>query len=190
MKSSGKFKHSAGILMPVASLPSRDGIGSLGRQAYRFVEILAEMGITIWQILPLNPLGYGNSPYQPYSSYAGDEIYIDLDELAKAGLLSKQRESYESIVPNRIDYQAVRNYKETYLREAFSAFRVRSLEDSKFRSFCQMSWVYPYAVFMALKKQNGLRCWNEWPAEQRDWILDKRYDISHLNEEIEYQIFL
>lgn len=71
----------AGILMPVASLPSADGVGSLSRAAYRFVNLLEDMGIRIWQILPLNPLGYGNSPYQPFSSYAGDELYIDLDSL-------------------------------------------------------------------------------------------------------------
>ena len=65
----------AGILMPIASLPSNDGVGTLGREAYQFVDMLAQMGIRVWQILPLNPLGYGNSPYQPFSSYAGDELY-------------------------------------------------------------------------------------------------------------------
>lgn len=84
----------AGILMPVASLPSKDGIGSLGAQAYQFVDMLAQMGMKVWQILPLHPLGYGNSPYQPFSSYAGDELYIDLDELAEMGLLKKEREPH------------------------------------------------------------------------------------------------
>ena len=77
----------AGVLMPVASLPSGDGMGSFGKQAYKFVDMLAEMGIRVWQILPLNPLGYGNSPYQPFSSYAGDELYIDLGVLEAEGLL-------------------------------------------------------------------------------------------------------
>lgn len=76
----------AGILMPVSALPSRTGVGELGAAAYQWIDLMHEAGITIWQILPLNPLGYGNSPYQPYSSYAGDELYISLELLAEAGL--------------------------------------------------------------------------------------------------------
>ena len=181
----------AGVLMPVASLPSKDGIGSFGKQAYRFVNLLAEMGFKVWQILPLNPLGYGNSPYQPFSSYAGDELYIDLDELAAIGLLKKDRKPYNaSSTPGRIDYQQAKLYKETYLKEAYENFRIQSVSDTRFEEFQKMDWVYLYAVFIALKKQNGLRCWNEWPKEQRDWILNRKYDISHLEDEIGYQIFV
>ena len=78
-------KRQAGILMPVASLPSNFGIGDFGPQAYAFADLMGEMGFGVWQILPLNPLGYGNSPYQPYSSCAGDDIYISLDTLAEEG---------------------------------------------------------------------------------------------------------
>ena len=67
--------RTAGILMPVASLPSKEGAGNFGAEAYRFVDLLSEMGVSVWQILPLNPLGYGNSPYQPFSSYVGDELH-------------------------------------------------------------------------------------------------------------------
>lgn len=184
-------RKTAGILMPVASLPSRDGIGSFGKQAYKFVDILDQMGIRVWQILPLNPLGYGNSPYQPYSSYAGDEIYIDLDELTKDGFLEKARSPYvSSDNSGRIDYQSARAYKEAYLRKAYLVFREHKAADESFLLFQEQDWVYPYAVFMALKKQNGLHCWNEWPKAQQNWILDKKYDISHLEEEIDYQVFL
>ena len=79
----------AGILMPVASLPSRYGCGDFGPQAYHFAQLLKQAGFSIWQILPLNPLGYGNSPYQPYSSYAMDDLYLSLDLLAKEGLIQK-----------------------------------------------------------------------------------------------------
>ena len=78
-----------GILMPVSSLPSRTGVGELGSRAYEFIKLLKENGVSIWQILPLNPVGYGNSPYQPYSSFAGDECYISLDLLYKEGLLEE-----------------------------------------------------------------------------------------------------
>ena len=181
----------AGVLMPVASLPSRDGIGSFGRSAYRFVDMLADMGIRIWQLLPLNPLGYGNSPYQPFSSYAGDELYVDLELLEQEGLLPPHRTAYAHPgKPGRLDYQAAKAYKEPLLHQAYLRFREKNWKDEAFTTFCAMDWVYPYAVFMALKKQNGLRCWNEWPEAQQNWILDRKYDISHLEPEIGYQMFV
>ena len=79
-----------GILMPVSALPSRTGVGELGEAAYQWIEMMGENGVKIWQILPLNPVGYGNSPYQPYSSCAGDELYISLDTLYQEGLLEKE----------------------------------------------------------------------------------------------------
>lgn len=186
-----KDVRTAGILMPVASLPSKDGVGSFGKEAYRFVDMLSGMGIGIWQILPLNPLGYGNSPYQPFSSYAGDEIYIDLDMLVEDGYLAEEREAYEEGEnPARIDYGKARQYKTKYLREACSKFAEKDKTSAAYEAFKEYSWVYPYAVFVALKKQNNLQCWNEWPKEQQDWILDGKYDISHLEDEIQYQMFL
>lgn len=180
----------AGVLMPVASLPSPDGVGSFGKEAYRFVDILTQMGMKVWQILPLNPLGYGNSPYQPFSSYAGDELYIDLDLLVEAGYLQPGREAFDAGEDrNRVDYERARAYKLKYLKEAFRVFRETSWDEPEFLTFREMKWVRPYAVFVALKKQNDLRCWNAWPQEQQDWILDGKYDISHLTGEIEYQIF-
>ncbi len=181
--------RSAGVLMPVASLPSKDGMGSFGAQAYRFVDMLADMGIRIWQLLPLNPLGYGNSPYQPFSSFAGDELYIDLDLLVEEGYLRAGRAPYVPEKAGRLDYEKAKQHRAPYLKEAYKAFRSKSWDSPEFLAFQKMDWVYPYAVFIALKKQNGLRCWNEWPAEQRDWILDRKYDVSHLEEEIGYQLF-
>lgn len=180
----------AGVLMPVASLPSQDGIGSFGREAYRFVDSLKRMGMKIWQLLPLNPLGYGNSPYQPYSSFAGDEIYIDLGLLEEQGYLKKRENKYQSSQNGRISYEEAKAYKAPYLREAYKSFWEKDSDSSEFKAFAEMDWVYPYAVFMALKKQNNLQCWNEWPQEQKDWILDRKYDVSHLNDEIQYQMFL
>jgi 4-alpha-glucanotransferase len=82
-----RIMRETGILMPVSSLPSRTGVGELGRETKDFLDYLKEAGVKIWQILPLNPVGYGNSPYQPYSSCAGDEIYISLETLYEQGLL-------------------------------------------------------------------------------------------------------
>ena len=97
--------RSAGVLMPITSLPSPWGIGTLGRSAREFLDFLAESGQTYWQLLPIGPTGYGDSPYQPFSSYAGNPYLIDLDDLAKAGLLLP--EEYQGIQwgtnPARVD---------------------------------------------------------------------------------------
>ncbi len=179
----------SGVLLPVASLPSPDGVGSFGAEARRFVDYLAGAGFRLWQVLPLNPLGYGNSPYQPYSSYAGDELYIDLDILQEEGYLTPGRET----LPNtgRIYYDRARQHKLKYLQEAFEAFEVAGKEKDALDSFCrQEGWVYYYAVFMTLKAHNGMRCWNEWPVEQRDWILNQAYDITPYADEIRFRMFL
>ena len=98
--------RSAGVLMPITSLPSPWGIGTLGRSAREFLDFLAESGQTYWQLLPIGPTGYGDSPYQPFSSYAGNPYLIDLDDLAKVGLLLP--EEYQGIQwstnPARVDY--------------------------------------------------------------------------------------
>ena len=83
----------AGILWPLASLNGSHGIGDFGKESYDFIDLVVKSGFDMWQILPLNPLGYGNSPYQPYSSYAGDEIYISLDRLYQDGLLEEKIEN-------------------------------------------------------------------------------------------------
>ncbi len=175
----------SGILMPVASLPGKYGIGSFGKEAYAFVDMLAGAGVRIWQILPLNPLGYGNSPYQPLSSFAGDESYIDLAILKKEGLLDELPAPFAPAEPDRIDYAGARDYKEPWLRRAYKKFK----PDAAYKKFLKYDWVYPYAVFVALKTQNGLRAWVEWPKEQQNWILDRKYDISHLEDEIGYRMF-
>ncbi len=177
-------ERTAGVLMPLASLPSEEGIGCLGADSYRFVDLLTEMGLHIWQLLPLTPLGYGNSPYQPFASCAGDPIYISLAQLARDGLLPLECVPAPRECAGRIDYDAVRREKEPLLRLACERFYETQGEDAAFRAFCKRDWVYPYAVFLALKRQNGQRPWTEWPAEQRDWILDRKYDVTPLRDEI------
>ena len=110
----------AGILMPVASLPGRHGCGTFGKEAYDFVKMIHQSGLGIWQLLPLNPLGYGNSPYQPYSSYAVDELYISLDVLAQQGLLEKVPSYHRN--DDEIQYEVVRAFHDKYLRLAYQKF--------------------------------------------------------------------
>ena len=173
-----------GMLMPVASLPGRHGIGDFGKESYHFVDLMKEAKAAIWQMLPLNPLGYGNSPYQPYSSCAGDELYINLDKLCEEGLLKRVPDFHSNAT--HIDYQAVREFKGKYLKKAFKNFK----PDAGYKKFIKMDWVYNYAVFLTLKKQNNLVAWNEWPVEQQNWIKDHKYDLTPLKEDIEYEMFV
>lgn len=175
----------AGLLMPVSALPSCYGVGDFGRGSFRFIDYMEECGLHIWQILPLNPLGYGNSPYQPYSSFAGDEIYISLEKLFERGLL-KSCPPPSGKEEKTVKYEKVRAYKEIYLKEAFQNF----LPDTAYKSFADMEWVYPYAVFLTLKKHNEMKCWNEWRPEHKNWIKDRAFDVDIYEEEIRYEMFV
>ena len=175
----------AGILMPVASLPGRFGSGDFGPAAYRFADDIAKAGFSIWQMLPLNPLGYGNSPYQPYSSYAMDEMYISLDLLEEEGLVSHHADYRKNA--KTIDYPKVRTYRERILREAFDNFKA----DRAYQTFVKKTaWLEPYAVFRAFKQANDLRSWEEWPAAMRDYPLKKGVDLAPYENEIKYHRFL
>ena len=167
----------AGILLPLASLPNEFGIGDFGGSAYQFIDCIAAAGVQIWQILPLNPLGYGNSPYQPFSSYAGDDIYISLEKLCEYGLLTEE-EKYEVPASDRILYEVVRKKKEPCFRIAYSRFQ----KDDGYTKFIEKEpWVRDYAVFCTCKKKYGYSCWTEWP-ETAETELDE--------DEICFEMFL
>ena len=171
----------AGILMPMASLPSRTGCGDFGPQAYHFADLMHEAGLSIWQILPLNPLGFGNSPYQPYSSYAMDDLYISLEMLERDGLIA-HTPKFHSHDP-RIAYEAVRAFREPYLHQAYETF----VKDDEYEAFASRQWVRTYAVFMALKKKNGGRSWPEWAQEDKQ-------AVDHIEDRVgedaaQYEIF-
>lgn len=179
----------AGILWPLASLNGNHGIGDFGKASYDFIDISKKAGFDMWQILPLNPLGYGNSPYQPYSSYAGDEVYISLDMLYEDGLLD------EKVAPlkqeDRVDYNFVRDFKGKYLKKAYEKFKEKGLDKTEaYKEFLKFDFVYDYAVFISFKKDNDLIAWNEWPKEQKSWIIDRKLDLSPYEEQIGYEIFV
>lgn len=189
-KSTEYMRREAGILMPVFALPSRCGIGDFGEGTRRWIRLMRTHGITIWQILPLNPVGYGNSPYQPYSSYAGDEVYISLDQLWEDGLLEEKPQECDAKA-GRVDYDKVRSYKNGYLREACRNFFARKKqENTEYQKFVSQEWVLLYSTFRAFKKKNGNVCWNEWEAEDRDWPVLRRPLTRTEQEEVDYQSFL
>lgn len=183
-------KKEAGILMPVFALPSRCGMGDLGEGTSQWIQMMKNSGIKIWQILPLNPVGYGNSPYQPYSSYAGDELYISLERLWEEGLLKEKPDTCDANAKH-IDYERVRAYKTPFLREAYAAFcECKKQDTTEYQQFIAQKWVEIYGVFRALKKKNRDVCWNQWEEEDRDWPELCRELTEEERKEADYQMFL
>lgn len=146
----------AGVLLPLFALPGSMGIGDLGLSAYKWVDMLASSNASLWQILPLNPVGYGNSPYQTYSSLAGDEIYISIEDLYTALDLKLDIGKIET---SRVDYESVRKTKEVYLTKAYLNFK----ESAAYKDFLKQAyWLDDYVEFITLKKQNQMKSWLEW----------------------------
>lgn len=182
----------AGVLMAISSLPSNHGIGDFGPTAYQFVDLLKESDSNIWQILPFNRLGYGNSPYQCYSSIAGDELFISLDLLAQDGLIKQGELDSFNQYETKVDYDKVRTFKEGYFKQAFEQFKQEfSRYEQEYNSFIENNdWVKHYAVFVALKKANDLKSWIEWVPSHKQWIKDFALDLAPYQDEIDYQRFL
>lgn len=164
------FQRSSGILLHPTSLPGPDGIGDLGRGAYEFLEFLVQSGQRLWQVLPLGPTGYGDSPYQSFSAFAGNPMLISLDLLVEKGLLDKKAvvKSRLQSDPTRIDYGPVIQFKITLLEQAWANFKSNGDDRSDFHTFCDTNnydWLDDYALFMALKTHHGGGSWVNWPAE-------------------------
>jgi len=175
--------------MPVASLPSPYYTGDFGPDAYRFIDMIKENGYNVWQVLPLNPLGYGYSPYQCLSSKAIDEIYASPELLKKAGLISKLPDIHRS---NTIDYANAKILKRELLKEAFSKFK----PDRKYRAFIRQQWVCDYAAFVSFKIANDNRCWTEWPEQYKNWpqtrdpqLLKAHEQEVALQKYIQYELY-
>ncbi|MCL1831778.1 MAG: 4-alpha-glucanotransferase [Oscillospiraceae bacterium] len=163
------MKRACGVLLHITSLPSPYGIGTLGKAAEAFVDTLRDCGQTFWQVLPLNPVGYGNSPYQSYSAFAGEPLLIDLDDLVANGLLTKAKcdAADYGADPTFVDFEKVVKTKMPLLKEAFAAFTSSSTGgalDVAYLAFCkeESAWLDDYALFMALKEQNGGVSWIDW----------------------------
>lgn len=160
------MKRSSGILMPIFSLPSPYGIGTLGKAAYEFIDFLAAAKQRYWQILPVGPTSYGDSPYQSFSTFAGNPYFIDLDMLVKDGLLKKTEVTALDwgADAETVDYAKIYQNKFSVLRKAYA----RGFEKDKaaFELFAaENAWLKDYALYMALKKHFDMKCWTEWEDE-------------------------
>ena len=181
----------SGILMHITSLPGPYGIGTMGKQAYAFVDFLEKAGQSYWQILPLTPTGYGDSPYQSFSACAGNHYLIDLDTLVEEGLL-KQEEITAirwGVTETRVDFGTMYTRRNAVLKLACSRF----VPDEAYEAFVREneSWLSDYSIFMALKEENGGKPWLQWPEELKchdpEALAKKR---RALKEAVEFQCFL
>ena len=162
--------RSSGILMHISSLPSEGGIGTMGKQAREFVDFLADAGQSYWQILPVCPTSYGDSPYQSFSTFAGNPYFIDLPTLAEMGLLAREEYTqidYES-APDRVNYGAMYHKRYPVLQLAAKRFFAKMPAD--YDDFCRENsfWLEDYALFMALKDRQGGASWMNWPDALRN----------------------
>lgn len=175
------------ILLHISSLPSEYGIGKMGRHAFAFVDFLKKSGTKCWQILPLSPTSYGDSPYQSFSVNAGNPYFIDFEILEGDGLLERHEFAactWES-EPDKVDYSIIYNNCFEVLRIAYSRFKPSRFPD--YRRFCEnnKSWLDEYALFMALKSKNGGKAWYEWDTEL---ALHKAKALTAVKKELKNEI--
>ena len=185
-----KLMRTSGILMHISSLPSSGGIGSMGPEAFAFADFLQASGMRIWQVLPIGPTGYGESPYQSSSVFAGNPLLISCSVLRKEGLLEyADDEEFSPKDPEKVDYDAVRKNKELLLRRCYTQSRDKLA--GQLDEFCaETPWVNDFALFTALKQHFGGLMWTKWPdADIRRRKPDalKRY-WEELKAEIDYGI--
>ena len=181
----------SGIVMHITSLPGPYGVGTMGKQAFEFVDFLKEAGQSCWQILPLTPTGYGDSPYQSCSTFAGNYYLIDLDTLVKEGLLKKGEISKIKwgTREDKVDFGLLYNNRLKVLRLAYGRFK----GGKDFEKFCaeQAAWLPDYAMFMALKARNNGQPWYQWEDDLKFRDVDVMDEMQEeLAEEIKFFSFI
>ncbi|MGB0416969.1 MAG: 4-alpha-glucanotransferase [Coraliomargarita sp.] len=190
-------QRSAGVLLHISSLPSRTGIGNFGSGAYRFVDFLRSASIKVWQICPLGPTGFGDSPYQCFSAFAGNPYFIDLEPLVHEGLIHEDElTALRSLPENCTDYGELYQALWPVLEKAHERF-ARSgadhLQDyGSIKAFRKdhAFWLEDFALFMALKAHHDGKCWLDWPATSRDYAKATKKKLTQaLKAAVDAQIF-
>lgn len=188
------MKRSSGILLHISSLPGEHGIGGMGKNAYQFIDFLAKTNQKIWQILPLGPVGYGNSPYQSYSAFAGNPIFIDIQQLVVDRLISKTLVTDQQFKARKVEFDRVEEWKMGLFREAYKGFQKNfDRYKGEYDAFMSLHswWLNDYALFRSLKSTTGESVWNTWDHKlvKRDGqALQEAY--GELHTEIDYHRFL
>lgn len=185
----------AGILLPISAIHSKYGIGSFSKEAYNFIDWLKESGQSYWQILPLGPTSFGDSPYQSFSSFAGNPYYIDLETLINEGLLEKEDCMIDFGKNERmVDYSKIYNNRIPLLKKSFLKFN----KDEKYFDFLKKNafWIDDYALFMAIKEKNCGKSWQYWTFEEKNReketikkIRERFYDAIEFWKYVQYKFF-
>jgi 4-alpha-glucanotransferase len=178
-------ERAAGVLLHLSSLPSDTGIGNLGAGAYRFIDFLNASGMSVWQICPLGPTGFGDSPYQCFSAFAGNPYFIDLEPLRNEGLITEDEYNQLADLPREhVDYGSLYLAFWPVLRKAYERFKASKKKQfldygrlAKFRKD-QGHWLEDYALFVGLKESFGGKCWLDWPSGYRDASVAKSQNLS------------
>lgn len=171
----------SGVLLPIFSIPSKYGIGSFGKDAYKFIDFLADCGVKYYQVLPLGEVTFGNSPYSSISNYAGGMLYIDLDELVKMNLLFTEEVNEQVHNTKKIDYEWLKINRPLILKKAYHRF-----EKSEMNEFIlKNDWLTPYAIYMVLKDRFDGKEWTKW-EKYKDY---KAIDVSSFVKENEDEIY-
>ena len=183
----------SGMLLPVASLPSKYGIGTFSKEAYDFIDMLHDAGQSLWQILPLGPTGYGDSPYQSFSTFAGNPYFIDLDELVKEGILSQEEcNSYDwGNNEEYINYEKIYSSRFKILYKAYKRNDIGN--NKKFNAFCHKNrwWLDDYALYMSIKNFYDGKSWIEWDKDIRERNEESLLIYENkLREEVEFYKYL
>ncbi len=188
--------RASGILLHPTSLPTSYGIGEIGAEAYEFVDFLVESKQSLWQIFPLGPTGYGDSPYQSFSAFAGNPLLISIDELKNNGYISvKDLRSLKNLPADHVDFGSLIPLKYEALKKAWQNFK-KSNHSEQRASFDQFRskesyWLDDFALFMTLKHHNQGKVWTEWEAPFRNHNLDALENFSEeFRDEIEFHAFL
>ena len=176
------MERQAGVLLHVTSLPSKYGVGTLGKESFEFIDWLKKGNMKIWQVLPLVPTSYGDSPYQSVSSTALNHYLIDYDILKEKGLLEEEDYKDEYNVNSvRVDYSYLFNVKNRILRKAFSRFNTNT---KKFKDFLNSGEYNDYALYMTLKELNDYKSWENWPLELQKYSPELEEKIKKENKKI------
>lgn len=187
------MKRASGVLLPITSLPSKYGIGCFSKEAYKWVDQLKEAGQSYWQILPLSPTSYGDSPYQSFSSFAGNPYYIDLEQLIEEGLLTKKECAKADFGdnPSYIEYSKIYENRFDLLRLAYD--RSNIAENPEYQEFVRenASWLEDYSLFMGVKARFGGISWDKWAEDIRKrWNFAIDYYLEHCRYDIEFQKYV
>ena len=183
------MERKAGVLMHISSLPGKRGIGSMGKGAYEFVDFLAKAKLGLWQVLPLCPTSYGDSPYQSPSALAGNPYFIDLDILIEEGLLTPDEAPEYPI--GDIDYAAIYFERFATLKKAFNRFKKKIPGDYEAFKSENSFWLDDYALFMAIKEAHDMQAWETWEDEYRHRTADmtKFALAAEFHKFLQYEFF-